>query len=69
MNEEPQIEEVAQDTFPLDDAAIKMIADLHRQMEPLNIAMQSILQYFALQHDLQGKWMLAPNRKELTKTP
>jgi len=62
---EPAIE--APETFPLDDAAISMIAEIHQQMEPLNIASQAILSYFARQHSLQGKWMLAPNKRELIK--
>jgi len=66
--EDQQIEEaVAQDTFPLDDAAIEIISEIHQQMEPLNLQLQAVLSYFARQHKLQGKWQLAPNRKELIK--
>jgi hypothetical protein len=68
MENQEQIEEAAaQDTFPLDDAAIGIIAEIHQQMEPLQLQLQTVLGYFARQHKLKGKWQLAPNRKELIK--
>lgn len=66
-NQEPVQEAVEQETFPLDDAAIEMLADYDQQEVGLNTARNALLSYFARQHKLQGKWQLATNRKELIK--
>jgi len=60
-------ETAAPEIFPLDEAAIAMIAELDQQMQPLQTALNAVLTYFARQHNLQGRWTLAPNKNELVK--
>jgi hypothetical protein len=68
MNEEQQTQEaVAQEVYPLDDAAIGIIAEIDQQMMPLNAMLQGALSLFVRQHKLQGRWQIAPGRKELVK--
>ena len=65
--EQPIEEAVEQDTFPLDEAAIDLIAEITQQQAALTASMNGILSYFARQHKLQGKCQLAGNCRELTK--
>jgi hypothetical protein len=44
-----------------------MVTEIEQQMLPLSAALQGVLGLFVRQHKLQGKWQLAPNRKELIK--
>ena len=64
-----ELQEVAQDTFPLDDAAIQILAEIDQQAASLDASRQGVLTLFARQHKLQGQWRLAPNRRELVKAP
>ena len=61
----------AQEAFLLDDAALSLVQEIDAQMQalmaPLNATLNGALTLFARQHQLQGKWGLAANRKELIK--
>jgi hypothetical protein len=57
------------ENFPLDEAAIKMLADLAAQANNIVVARNAVLTYFLLQHELTGKWQLAENNRELVRTP
>jgi len=71
MNEQEQEQDIqaAAETYPLDDAAIEIIAELNQQAAASNAALQGVLSLFARQQKLQGKWQLAPNGRELVKAP
>ena len=78
MEEQRNENAVAEETqvFPLDDAAIGMIAELDGREKQLveaardiNTARNSILSYFLRQHEMSGNWALAENRRELIRTP
>ena len=53
------------EVFPLDDAAIEILAQTEQQVRDLNNGAQAVLAYFLRQHKLTGNWRLAPNRREL----
>jgi hypothetical protein len=57
------------ETFPLDDAAIGMIAELENQMRAAQVATQAIVTYFARQQGLTGDIRIADNRRELIIRP
>jgi hypothetical protein len=59
--------------YPLDEAAIELMAEIDRAEEPLKIEFNRLeamregaLKYFLRKHDLAGGWRLAENRRELT---
>jgi hypothetical protein len=55
------------DSYPLDDAAIEMIAELDQQEKQVLVARNAILTYILRQHKLMGPWKVAPNRRELVR--
>lgn len=57
------------DTFPLDDAAIALIAELRQTITNAQVALNAILQYFAKQHGLSLPLQLADNGRELILGP
>lgn len=57
------------ETFPLDDAAIQMIAELKASTQQAQVAMNAILSYFCKQHQLLGRIELAENGRELIVHP
>lgn len=70
MTPEPnhqQAEPNADNCYPLDEPAIALFADGLRQIELLNASMNGALQLFVKQHGLEGRWQLAPNRRELER--
>jgi hypothetical protein len=62
------IAETQTESFPLDDAAIGLIAELDCQGRCVDAARAAVLNYFARQHNLSGEWRLSPDRRELTRT-
>ena len=66
-NEQQTIEAAVQEVYPLDDAAIEILAEMSQQRAALETSMNAVLAYFAKQHKLKGQWRLSPNGKELTK--
>lgn len=58
-----------EEVFPLDDAAIAMIAELREQARTvpiiINASIQAVLQYFARTHKLKGQFQLADNGREV----
>jgi hypothetical protein len=56
-------------SYPLDEPAINMLADLAAQANNIVVARNAVLTYFLLQHKLKGKWQLAENNRELVQTP
>ena len=58
-----------EERFPLDDAAIAIIAELKEQarITPILIqsSIQAVCQYFARTHNLKGQFSLADNLREL----
>jgi hypothetical protein len=67
-NNKPQVEE-AQDVYPLDDAAISVLADLKANIASLDAQWTGALVLFIRQHKLVGNWGVAPNGKELIRRP
>ncbi len=65
--EEQQNNEQQQENFPLDEAAIQLLADINSQMQQLQAQRQGALVLFIRQHKLQGNWQVAENGKELVK--
>ena len=57
------------ETYPLDDAAIALLTELREQVQSAQIAMNTVIAYFARQHGLQGKITLAGNGRELILEP
>jgi beta-phosphoglucomutase-like phosphatase (HAD superfamily) len=55
------------ESYPLDDAAIELIAELDQQEKQVLVARNSILTYILRQHKLTGPWKVAPNRRELVR--
>ena len=55
------------EAFPLDDAAIEILAELDAQDKVTHASRLSVLNYFLRQHKMQGNWQLSPNRRELVK--
>jgi hypothetical protein len=55
------------EAFPLDEAAITLLADIKGQMAALNAQWQGALVLFIRQHKLQGNWQVAENGRELVK--
>jgi len=56
-----------QELYPLDDAAIELLAQFDEQERQINTARNAMLTYFVRLHKLQGNWGVAPNRRELVK--
>jgi len=46
------------EVYPLDDAAIEMIADLERNIQATLLQENAVLTYFLKQHKLGGNWIL-----------
>jgi hypothetical protein len=59
--------EEAQEVFPLDDAAISLLADLRANIEKLDAQWNGALVLFIRQHKLKGNWGVAPNGRELIR--
>jgi hypothetical protein len=57
------------ENYPLDDAAISMLAETQQQIEALTAARQGMLTYFVRLHKLTGNWRVAANGRELEKSP
>ena len=57
----------AEDTFPLDDAAIAICADFRQQAQMIEAQARGALSLFMRQHSLTGNWQLAPNGRELER--
>lgn len=62
--------------FPLDEAAIEAVDELHNKEQQLatairevNIARNAMLSYFLRQHKMSGEWRLADNRREMVRVP
>lgn len=55
--------------LPLDDAAIGMIAEIRENVRAAQISVNTILNYFARQHQISGQLNLADNGKELIIRP
>lgn len=53
------------EAYPLDETTIGMVAELREQQKNAQIALNSILTYFARIHKLDGPWELAQNGREL----
>jgi hypothetical protein len=60
-------EQTQPELYPLDEAGIEMIAQLEEQGRQIQVAHQTILQYFLKQHKLPGRWKLADNKREIIK--
>ena len=58
-----------QNTFPLDDAAIQIIAECKDQIKKAQIAIESVIGYFCRQHNLTGRVGLHDNGRELIIAP
>ena len=69
MDEQKQNAETeqAQDIYPLDDAAISLLADLKANIDVLNAQWNGALVLFIRQHKLVGNWAVAPNGRELIR--
>ncbi len=59
--------EQAQEAYPLDDAAISLLADLKANIDTLNAQWNGALVLFIRQHKLVGNWGVAPNGRELIR--
>lgn len=58
---------MSDEVYPLDGAALEMLADIERQELACQVARQTVLNYFARQHAIGDGWQLAPNRRELIR--
>jgi len=67
MGEDNNTQANEPERYPLDDAAISLLADLKSQMQRLDAQWQGALVLFIRQHKLQGNWNVADNGKELVK--
>lgn len=56
------------EAYPLDEVTIGMIAELREQQKNAQLALNTILAYFARLHKLEGNWQLAPNERELARS-
>lgn len=56
-----------QELFPLDDAAISLLADLRSQMQNIQAQFQGALVLFIRQQGLKGNWQVHENGRELVK--
>lgn len=61
--------EMEPETFPLDDAAIEMVAEIRAQILAGQTSLNAVLSYFARQHKLNGQLALADNGRELIIKP
>jgi hypothetical protein len=57
------------ESYPLDDAAISMLAELENQVRAAQVAQQAIVMYFARQQNIKGEVRIAENRRELIVRP
>jgi hypothetical protein len=57
------------DNFPLDDAAIGLLADIKVQMRILDAQWLGAQVLFIRQHGLKGNWQIAENGRELVRVP
>ena len=64
----------SEERYPLDDALTSLLDDfakgfaqIEKQASELNAQQQGALVLFLRQHELQGNWRLAENRRELVK--
>jgi len=62
MTEEPNV-------FPFDDALIALLAEIDAAHRALMQQEHGALTLFAKQHDLQGSWQPAQNRREFIRRP
>jgi hypothetical protein len=58
-----------EERFPLDEAAITIIAELRESAKAAQVSLNAILTYFARQHGLKGNYQLADNGRELVLRP
>jgi len=59
--------EDAQEVYPLDDAAISLLADLRKSIDTLQAQWNGALVLFLRQHKLTGNWGVAENGRELVR--
>jgi hypothetical protein len=55
------------DMYPLDDAAITLLADIRTQMRMLEAQFQGALVLFIRQQKLTGNWQVSENGREIVK--
>lgn len=55
------------DIYPLDDAAITLLADIRTQMRMLEAQFQGALVLFIRQQKLTGNWQVSENGREIVK--
>jgi hypothetical protein len=68
-NNNSEIVATEPELFPLDEAAITLLADIRNQMRMLEAQSQGALVLFIRQHNLKGNWQMSENGRELVKTP
>lgn len=51
--------------YPLDDTAIALLTEMREQIKNAQLAMNTVIAYFARQHKLTGQIRLADNGREL----
>ena len=66
-NNAARAEQDAPEVYPLDDAAISLLADLKTNINTLNAQWNGALVLFIRQHKLTGNWDVAPNGRELVR--
>ena len=55
------------DIYPLDEAAITLLADIRTQMRMLEAQFQGALVLFIRQQKLTGNWQVSENGREIVK--
>lgn len=55
------------DIYPLDEAAITLLADIRTQMRMLEAQFQGALVLFIRQQKLGGNWQVSENGREIVK--
>ena len=59
--------DATQEVYPLDDAAVSLLADLRANIDMLNAQWNGALVLFIRQHKLAGNWIVASNGRELIR--
>ena len=67
LHESKDGENAAADCFPLDEAAIALVAEGKRQIETIEANLQGALALYIRQRKLPGRWYVAENGKELRR--
>jgi|AmaraimetP72IA01_FD_contig_61_248932_length_1927_multi_12_in_0_out_0_3 hypothetical protein len=58
---------MTEEPIPLDETAVKMIAELDEQSRNLEVSRITVLQYFLRRNGLEGNYELAQNRREVVR--